>query len=63
VALEDHQLVAKHHDLDVGFQIVGRVGEESDETAQQEIPESQEHGPNLHEKKGRSYEPAAQGYD
>jgi len=47
VALEDHQLVAKHHDLDVGFQIVGRVGEESEETAQQEIPESEDHGPNL----------------
>ena len=34
--------MAKHHDLDVGLQIVGRVGEELDETAQQEIPEGEE---------------------
>lgn len=40
VALKDHQLVAKHHDLDVAAQIVGRVGEQSNETTQQEIHES-----------------------
>ena len=56
MAVEDHQLVAKHHDLDNAVQIVGGVGEQSDETAQQEIHESEEHGPDLHEMKVRSYE-------
>jgi hypothetical protein len=55
--IANNQLVAKHHDLDLALQIVGRLGEQSDETAQQEIDESEEDGPNLHEKKGRSYEP------
>jgi hypothetical protein len=53
--------VAKHHDLDVAFQIFGRVGEQSDETAQQQIHDSEEHGPNLHEQGAHAYEPAGRG--
>jgi len=49
--------VAKHNDLDVAAQIVGRVGKQPDERAQQEIHESEEHGGTSHEKEGRSYEP------
>ncbi len=43
--------MAKHHDLDVAFQIFGG-GEQSEEPAQQRILDREEHGPNLHEKEG-----------
>jgi hypothetical protein len=57
----DHQLVTKHHDLDVAFQIFGRVGEQSDETAQQQIHDSEEHGPKPPRAWGPCYEPAGRG--
>jgi hypothetical protein len=49
--------VAKHHDLDVAFQIFGRVGEQSDETVQQQMHDSEEHGPNLHEQGAHATNP------
>lgn len=41
VALQDHQLVAKRHDLDVAPEIIGGAGEEPDEAAQQQITRGQ----------------------
>ncbi len=42
--LRNHQLVAEDRKLDVAVQIVGRVGKQQDETAHQEMHESEEHG-------------------
>ena len=52
------------HQLDFGVhQFVARAGDQPEHTAQQEIDESEEHGPNLHEKGGRSYEWPGRGDD
>jgi hypothetical protein len=41
LALQDLQLVAKDYQLDVGAQIVGGADDQSDQTAQHEIHESE----------------------
>jgi hypothetical protein len=47
LALEDHQLVAKHHDLDVAVQMIRGAGDQLDQAAQQEVREREEHGRSL----------------
>jgi hypothetical protein len=53
LALEDLQLMAEDHHLHLGVHLfVGRSNDPPDDTAQQQIDDSQEHEPNLPEKGG-----------
>jgi hypothetical protein len=50
MALEDLQLMAEDHQLHLGVHLfVGRASDPPDDTAQQQIGESEEHEPNLPE--------------
>jgi len=59
LALEDHQLVAQDHHLDVAGQIADTPSEQPDETAQQQYARAKTTDRTSHEKEGRSYEPLA----
>jgi len=50
---EDHQLVAKDHHFDLPIEVAGRASYQPNDTAQQQIHESNEHGPTSHEKNAR----------
>lgn len=56
------RLVSKDNHFDVPCQIAGRVRDQSEQTAQEQVPERKDHGPNL-ENEGRSYEYAASSGD
>jgi hypothetical protein len=57
LSLEYPQLVAKDHHLDLGcHQLVGRAGDQPENTVQQQIREREEHDRTSQEKEGRSYE-------
>jgi hypothetical protein len=47
LALQDLQLVAKDHYLDVAVQMIGGASDKLDQSAQQQVREREEHGPNL----------------
>ena len=57
LALEDHQLMAKDHQLDLGARLAGRASDRPDDTAQQQIDESKEHERNLPEEEGGPIDP------
>ena len=46
-------LVAKDHHFDLPIEVVGRASYQPNDTAQQQIHESNEHGPTSHEKNAR----------
>jgi hypothetical protein len=46
-ALQDLQLVAKDHHLDVAVQMTGGANDKLDQSAQQQVHEREEHGRNL----------------
>jgi hypothetical protein len=47
LALEDLQLVAKDHQLDIRVRLIGRAGDKLDRAAQEQVHEREEHGQKL----------------